>query len=224
MKNASILFFLLFAMLSTCASAESGIVGLNETVSGLTQDQYVNMWWQWAVSMSDSESPVKDRKGIKCGVNQAGPVWFLAGGYGTSKIRRKCSIPADKYVFFPVINMLYFPRPERASLSCDQVKKAASLNNQYLVAFKVKIDKREYVNPAFYRHSSKKCFDLIARKQGVTEVQQMYPSATDGYWFMLRPLSVGKHEISFRAEYNRPGGGYGRMVQDIEYEINIYEP
>ncbi|WP_455208418.1 hypothetical protein [Kaarinaea lacus] len=200
------------------------IVKGNEKIAGLFQHEYVNMWWQWAVSMSDKESPIRDNIGNKCNVNQVGPVWFLAGGYGSSKISRKCSIPSDKYIFFPVINMLYYPPNTDESVSCDSVKKGAELNNQYISTFKVKIDDQEFVNPVYYRIASKKCFDLIARKENNQRQLEVYPSATDGYWIMLKPMSVGLHAITFRAEYDRPGGSFGKMVQDIEYTISIYEP
>ncbi|MBL7003580.1 MAG: hypothetical protein ISR69_06110, partial [Gammaproteobacteria bacterium] len=45
------------------------VVKNNEKVSGLNQHEYANMWWQWAVSMSDKESPLIDRTGINCSVN-----------------------------------------------------------------------------------------------------------------------------------------------------------
>ena len=215
----------LFAILVSNAVADSGItVERNDNVQGLLQSDYVNMWWQWAVSMPNNESPIKDRSGTKCAVNQEGPVWFLAGGYGSSKISRKCSIPFDKHIFFPVINMLYYPRGVNSSPSCESVKKMAAMNNQYLRSFRVLIDDRKILNPVFYRHASQTCFDLAARKNNSTEYTKIYPSATDGYWVMLKPLPIGPHRISFRAEYDRPGGVYGLMVQDIEYEINVYNP
>nr|MBC8273398.1 hypothetical protein [Chloroflexota bacterium] len=113
---------------------------------------------------------------------------------------------------------------QKSNLSCESVKSGAALNNQYLSTFKVRLDDDEFINPVFFRSSSVKCFDLIARKKNNSQQLEMYPSATDGYWVMLKPLSVGTHEIAFRAEYNRPGGSYGKMVQDIEYTIEIYEP
>jgi len=205
--------------------ADSNIIVDNSAnVQGIHQYEYANMWWQWAVSMSDKESPVRDRTGEKCSVNQIGPVWFLAGGYGSSKISRKCSIPADKYIFFPIINMIYYPSRLKSKTTCASVKEGTSLNNRYLSAFRLTIDQQQFLNPVHYRQSSKKCFDLIARKENNTQQAEVYPTATDGYWVMLKPLSIGTHVISFRAEYNRPGGSYGKTVQDIEYTLDITRP
>jgi len=47
-------------------------------------------WWQWAMSIPDEVNPVRDLTGANCDVGQQGKVWFLAGGFGSSKIRRKC--------------------------------------------------------------------------------------------------------------------------------------
>lgn len=221
-KNKIAIFIIIF---SNNAIANSNIiVSTDEPVSGISQHDYVNMWWQWAVSMSNEESPVQDRVGVKCSVNQIGPVWFLAGGYGSSKIIRKCSIPSDKHIFFPVINMLYYPKNNNENLPCEAVKKGAELNNKYLKTFKVSIDNHKFLNPVFFRNSSIKCFDLIARKANNHQHSEIYPSATDGYWVMLKPLSLGTHKLLFSAEYNRPDGAFGRMVQDIEYTIDIYKP
>jgi hypothetical protein len=225
MKKSSLFALLYFVLPLSASFADSNIiVDSSIPVSGITQNAYANMWWQWAVSMPASESPVRDRVGVKCHVNQTGPVWFLAGGYGSSRINRKCSIPSDKYIFFPVINMVYYNRNTKRRSTCRSVKRKSSLNNQYLKSFKVSIDDEVFVNPVLHRIGSDKCFDLIARKVDVREDESAYPAATDGYWVMLRPLQVGRHKISFNAEYNRPGGSFGRTVQDINYDITVYQP
>lgn len=224
MKWIQILMPMLLVIISFDASAkDDGILKRNELIDGIRQDDYANMWWQWAVSMPNSDSPVRDRIGNKCHINQIGPVWFLAGGYGSSKIKRNCSIPSDKYVFFPVINMLYYPPPSNSKLTCESAKKGAALNNQHLISFKVTIDDKQLVNPVFYRHASRKCFDLFARKSDNKQHIKLYPSATDGYWVMLEPLAPGRHKIAFKAEYNREDEAFGKMFQDIEYTIEVYD-
>ena len=63
-------------------------------------------WWQWTKSAPAPVNPVRDLSGEHCAVGQTGSVWFLAGGYGSSKIRRRCTVPADQALFFPVIKSL----------------------------------------------------------------------------------------------------------------------
>ena len=71
-------------------------------------------WWKWAMSSPDEESPLRDTSGAHCDAGQQGKVWFLAGGFGSSLIRRRCTIPAGKYIFFPVISMAYWPQKRTA--------------------------------------------------------------------------------------------------------------
>ncbi|MGW1026419.1 hypothetical protein ACWD4J_22455 [Streptomyces sp. NPDC002577] len=61
-------------------------------------------WWKWALSAPDDASPVKDTTGEHAGWKQPEDVWFLAGTYG-GKVTRHCEIPADRPVFFPVLNV-----------------------------------------------------------------------------------------------------------------------
>ncbi|MFA5984892.1 MAG: hypothetical protein WC782_12820 [Methylococcaceae bacterium] len=223
MKISGRLFAVLICIFTSHVFAEAvAIADINEKILGKSLGEYGNQWWQWASSMPALESPVKDKTGLKCNVNQNGQIWFLAGGYGSSKITRTCSIPRDKYLFFPVINMLYIPVGD-ADLSCKQAKALAALNNDNLRSFVVSIDQHTIVNPAFHRYSSPDCFDLLSRAPKSPQSLRLYPSATDGYWVMLKPLPVGQHTIKFKAEYHNPDEAYGMMVQDIEYQIEIVE-
>jgi hypothetical protein len=222
MKQAIGKAVILFSTMAGSVLADPNIVvDTNEKVYGKSLDEYTNIWWQWANSMSDDESPVTDKTGARCHINQHGHVWFLAGGYGSSKITRKCSIPKDNYIFFPVINMLHYPA-SGVQLTCKSAKERAAMNNNLLRSFIVTIDNHKIVNPAFHRYSSPECFDLFDLVPKST-APKAYPSATDGYWVMLRPLSPGSHRIKFRAEYHNPGQDFGTMIQDIEYQLDIVE-
>ncbi len=46
-----------------------------------------------------------------------------------------------------------------------------------------------------------KCFNLFERIPDVYEVPSVAPSATDGFWAMLKPLPPGRHKLEFRAFY-----------------------
>ncbi|OZG74486.1 hypothetical protein BTA51_05635 [Hahella sp. CCB-MM4] len=205
---------------STTESMEKYMVSSSDYVAGHPVSDYANRWWMWAFSVPDDVSPVRDKSGEFCQVSQQGDVWFLAGGYGSSKIKRTCVVPAGKYLFFPVINMAYWPRKEGA-MTCDEAKKLAALNNDKLLNIQVSLDSVVARNPVDTRISSTSCFDIYEKIPRKYNPPKLYPSATDGYWVMLKPLDKGKHMLKFSAQYDREKGAYSKMAQDIEYELII---
>jgi hypothetical protein len=223
-KPLACIFFALVLSNSCAIAAGVAVVDINEQVDGKSLDEYASVWWQWASSMPDAESPVMDLTGAKCHVNQNGAVWFLAGGYGSSRIHRECTVPRDRYIFFPVINMVTYTRPGTVGARCEDRKEDAALNNDELRSFVVTIDELRLVNPARHRYSSPTCFDLNALVPKKYKAPNFYPSAADGYRVMLKPLSPGEHRIAFHAEYGNDGSRFGRMVQDIEYTLRVVEP
>jgi hypothetical protein len=189
-------------------------------VAGHPMADYANLWWQWAYSIPDAENPVVDTTGVKCHVGQAGPVWFLAGGFDTAKISRSCTIPAGQHIFFPVINMVAYP-PDGAQGDCEMIKAEAAENNSQYVFIRVNLDGSELKDAERFRVASTSCFDLLGMVPPEYGAPQVFPSATDGYWIMLKPLPRGKHHLEFKAAYTNPDESYGGMVQNIAYELTV---
>lgn len=215
-------FVVAMGLLTQVASAESSsVLPPGSAIVGLTPAQLSNEWWQWAHSAPADVNPVRDRSGANCGVGQNGPVWFLAGGYGSSKIHRVCSVPYGKAIFFPVINMVYWPQSDNSSFTCDQAKAAAALNNDTAIDLYAALDGVVIRDVKQYRVSSKECFDVFARMPPSQRPYTAHPSASDGYWLLLNPLKRGHHFLKFGGRYNRNSRDYGRMVQDIEYELVV---
>jgi len=63
-------------------------------------------WWSWAAAAPDTQSPVADTTGTFCDLNQPDDVFFVAGTFGETGVRRACTIPAGKPVYFPVLNQV----------------------------------------------------------------------------------------------------------------------
>lgn len=184
--------------------------------------ELANQWWQWAMASPRQSSPVSDPTGERCANGQQGDVWFLAGGYGSSKIRRKCVVPAGKSLFFPLINMVYWPNPDSAeTFTCGRAKELAALNNDTAIDLFAEIDGNAVEHLKQYRLTSRQCFDVFSRVPAAQKAYKAYPSATDGYWLQLRPLAPGRHLLKFGGRYNENSADYGRMVQDIEYELVV---
>lgn len=191
-----------------------------QIIEGKTISEYANIWWQWSYSTPKNINPVRDITGENCHQGQSGEVWFLAGGFGSTTIKRKCEVPSGKYIFFPVINMVYW-KPKDGVLSCEKAKEYAALNNDTLIDIEIELDANKAPNPAHTRLSSEQCFNIYARAPQTPATYDAYPSATDGFWVMLKPLSKGAHTLKFKAKYNRENGAFSKMAQDIEYELIV---
>jgi hypothetical protein len=196
------------------------IVELDELVEERTLGSFANEWWKWAFSMQQTQSPVRDRDGTYCDVNQSGSVWFLAGGFGTSKISRKCTLPAEQHLFFPVINMVRFP-PPGSNLTCEDAKRGAARNNNDFTYIRVVLNDTQLENAERFRIAPDECFNIYERVPQEYAAPSGSPSATDGYWIMLRPLPPGTHTLEFKAFYTNPTSKYGDMVQNISYELTV---
>lgn len=208
------------ALLALSQSATAGDVSTNYVQ--VANPELANQWWEWAMASPKQNSPVSDRTGERCADGQQGDVWFLAGGYGSSKVRRKCTVPAGKTLFFPLINMVYWPTPDGiGTFTCDRAKELAALNNDTVTDLFAEIDGQALENLKQYRLASQQCFDVFSRTPATQNAYKAFPSATDGYWLQLKPLAPGRHILKFGGRYNHSSADYGRMVQDIEYELII---
>jgi len=220
MNKILIFVVAIFAIDCWASSFEEFMVAPEAQIEDKTIAAYPNLWWQWAYGVPKEINPVRDLTGENCHQGQQGDVWFLAGGFGSSTIKRTCEVPFGKYIFFPVINMVYY-KSKMGELTCEQAKKYAALNNDTLIDINVELDELMASNPAHARFSSEQCFNIFARSPMTAELYDAYPSATDGFWIMLKPLSKGAHSLKFQAKYNREDGAFGRMAQDIEYQLIV---
>ena len=196
------------------------VVPPGNSVAGQPLASYANQWWQWAFSMPDRESPIVDEVGTYCGVGQSGPVWFLAGGYGSAKIQRACEIPADRHLFFPLINVVEVLYPTTEA-DCPVLQAKAARNNETFVYLKLSLDGEALGQAEQFRIASDTCFDPFFRAPAEAQAPSNALAATDGYWIMLRPLPVGPHRLEFQAFYTNPDETLGEMVQNIAYDLMV---
>ncbi len=76
-----------------------------------TQRAYAELakgWLQWVMALPWSTGPLTDTTGERCGMGQQGPVFFLVGTNGGPAVR-ECDVPADKALYFPLINGWVIP-------------------------------------------------------------------------------------------------------------------
>lgn len=139
-------------------------------------------------------------------------MWFLAGTYGSQRTIRACKVPHDKYLFFPLINYVFMPTGEKdCNCSCNTLKNNAKAITDDPGMLILEIDGLRITNLEAHRQAPKKCFDMGAR---TVEKYKIYPSAANGYYVMLRPLSKGTHVLNF-------GGVLPNMSQAVTYTLEV---
>lgn len=201
---------------------------------GVSSSELMAQWWQWALCQEDGILPTEDETGELGDVGQSGKFWFLAGTLGAGKFERTIEIPYGKAIFFPIYCDSYigFPwdpidaNPEIMPQTAWDAK-IAQIDAIDLKDIYCTIDGVTVPNLARYRANSGGApydwsFELIppasswlATAIGTPPEYLEKPlwDLTDGYWILLKPLTAGKHTITF---------GYSKSF-DIIYNITVTE-
>jgi len=174
-------------------------------------------WWQWAMA---SPGP-SDMTGEHCAVNQDGDVWFLAGGYGSERIHRRCRIPAGKHIFLPIVTSVTFPKRPDSGYTCETAKADVAQANEGSLDLYATVDGQSVAMPAAYRVKTAECFDIHARMPADAGAYRAYPAATEGFWLRLKPLAKGPPNLTCGRRRLNTKTGNNRHVQDITYDLVV---
>src|SRR5262249_33125691 len=63
------------------ARGNPGVLPPSSNPYGRSYGEWGAAWWQWALSLPLSESPLNDPTGAHIAAGQSGPVWFLSGTF-----------------------------------------------------------------------------------------------------------------------------------------------
>lgn len=201
MRHALTLTLLLAAALP----AQAQLIPPAKSIAGATQEEWSKRWWHWALSFEEEDSPVADRDGSLCASGQSGPVWFLAGTYGTGRTVRSCRIPAGKTLFFPLVNFIAFP-PDDEREACASLMLRAEELTEAPAALVLELNGKRFTGLAAHRQATKGCF-LVAPDDDA-------PAAANGYYVALGPLKAGRYTLNF-------GGILPSLSQAVTYTLDV---
>jgi len=200
-------------------------------------------WWQWVYAQptvdqdGTNTNPLLDSTGAYAAAGQeygsgpAGKYFFLAGTVGANA-ERTVTVPADKGLFFPVINfeadnavpanedgsLVHKSVPELRAMAAEFVdattSKYARLDGQDLEILRVESPTFAYTLPAqdslyAYYTAQGWCACDEPQYQGTIK-----PVVSDGYWVYVPPLPRGKHTLEF-------GGSSTDFSIDIVYHLTV---
>ena len=203
-----------------------GVIPPHAKAHGMTYGEWSAKWWQWAYSLPTDQNPFFDEN-CDCsnGANgQDGSVWFLTGVINASGTAfRKCTVPAGKTLFFPILNVECSTLEGNGSTE-EELRGCTEFFMNFATDLAVEIDGVPIQNLEDYRASSPRFtygplpdhnvlqffgFDAPA---GSTSL-----SVADGFYLMLTPLSVGQHTIHFTGTFGDPIN----FTLDITYNLTV---
>jgi hypothetical protein len=214
------------------AKADAGplIAPIHSIPAGQTYGRWAASWNEWALQIPAAENPVLDTTGQYCAQRQVDVVWFLAGVFGSGQAVRTCNVPAGKALFFPLINNAYFAflsdPPEQRTEEYVRSQAMCTEPAQITVSidgFRVPQPRRFFTGPSGSQspifnvqlppHS---VFESFGIPDSAIPELALSPSAEQGYYLFVNPLSAGTHRIHWVASGCTPGG-----FQDITYRLQI---
>jgi hypothetical protein len=195
---------------------------------GQTYGRWAAEWWQWALGIPAAVNPLTDTTGEHCAQRQVDNVWFLAGSTSADPVVRACQIPTGKSLFFPLINFVYgaYLNDPPDTRTEEYMRIAGSCSEP--VQISVWIDGFKVLKPTQYftgASGSQSPFFNVQLPPGnlfgivdETAVPELVfsPSAEQGYYLFVRPLSHGNHTIRWTASGCTQG-----QSQDITYNLTV---
>ena len=232
------------------AGAAVSVVAPSADIAGQSQLDWAQAWWRWVLSVPAANNPTADKTGADSGLNNNGPVFFLAGNFGGVSTRT-IDIPAGKPVFFPVVNSFFVPinldgtynpspcaSPLTLTCALQQVTPLADSAEDMSVA----IDGISLTNAQvkLFRQTSASYFsvglpdDNVLGVTPITSYDQcsstgLSPNQScanlwvqDGYYIALNGLSRGTYVLNFQGVI--PGSsGINLNVTDL-LKVGVPEP
>ena len=190
---------------------------------GLTYGEWTAKWWQWAYSMPEAVNPLIDDTGRNCANNQTGPVWFLAGT-GGGAVTRECTIPSDKGILIPIINVECDSATDPALDTESELRACAKADQDTVIAKEIIVDGLNVGNLDGYRFQSQ-LFNLTFPENNIAGVAaQTAKAVSDGFWILLEPLPPGNHEVHFKGLLGDPTTtGLANFALDVRYLLTVVE-
>ena len=184
-------------------------------------------WWQYAISIPTSVNPLVDQTGANCMVGQRDPMWFLAGTFFGGMATRTCSVPAGETLFFPVINSVQINTPgvcgQTGSLDVPALRALAAPLIDGATNMSVKVDGKPVKSLMRIKSDvfattvpADNIFNAPCGGPGTVPAGVYSPSVDDGYYALLKPLSVGNHTLHIHAEVPSQS-----LVFDVTYDLVV---
>lgn len=190
-----------------------GIFPADSRPYDLSYEEWVIKWWQRMFSIPVESNPANDETGKNCAQMQSGPVWFLAGTVVSSTVIRECTLPAGKAVLVPIINTERSTAEMRGAIDSQLTEFATNDINQ-VNRLDAIIDGVKILDFKTYRIRTLPFHATISNNNFMQLAPGHTRMVSDGFWILLKPLSVGKHTVHFI-------GMDPNLQLDVTYNLSV---
>ena len=189
---------------------------------GTSLGEWQARWFTWFIEIPASTNPLFDDTGTLCGINQSGPVWFLAPVAHPGVTTRACTVPAGKGIFVLGLGnecSNIEPPPFFGATEADLRACAAEGLQEFFgdATQSISVDGVEVADLDQYRRQT----PLFGYTLPPDNVYGLPPATatkaiSDGTAVIVRPLPQGEHQIVVHLEAPALGG-----TTEIIYNLTV---
>jgi hypothetical protein len=189
---------------------------------GTSMERWGELAWKWIYRQPAASNPLLDQTGASCDVDQQGPVWFLPSiipGGPQFAGERSCTLPHHVALLVQVSSYLNdYPCPDPSFAPApgqslyDFLIGPATAFIDTVFSLEVSIDGVAQPDMLRYRFTSGDLFHIKGDPSLATTLDGCVtggrqPAVTDGYLFMVKPLSRGQHTLVWHQKDSFGMGG-----------------
>ncbi len=213
-----------FALTVNLLPAQAGVLAPGSAYNGKLLAEWSGEWNEYVYSIPEFDGPLWDFTGEKASLNQSGSVFFLVGTFTGESVTRNITVTENQLLFLPLMNIWYNNFPLALNDPPKSGAELASFVDEVIdgtTSLFFNLDGVSLPMDELFQHrETLVSFDVTlpgnnfyGEPAGNSSV-----AASDGYWLMVEPLSVGKHTINFGGSLNFFDQSF---PQDNTYEINV---
>jgi hypothetical protein len=180
---------------------------------------WIVRWTQWLTSVPKDKSPAIDSDGKNCAINQAGPVWFLAGTFGGSA-ERTCTVPKGKAIMSAVLSAFCTYLIDNVKTESELVKCAREGNG--VADVQASVDGRPVQGLQKYGITSNLSHFVIPADNPFGFPAGKTQTIVDGWFLFMEPLLSGQHTIHFSGSViDNPTTGTQSYSTEATYHLIV---
>lgn len=187
----------------------------------------VQKWIEWISEQPWQAGPLFDQDGSRCGFEQSGGTWFLAGTTG-STAERSCTVPAGKHLFFPLVNRWVVQYPDAIDDAfIEWATGYLHRNRDRVCDLTLRLDGEDLL-PDFETMKEELYAEQLEPFEtaygednliGDPSYAGTYVNMAEGHWALLHPLPPGDHELEFGGKQCSNGAVYFDVA--VTYHLHV---